>query len=112
MSNIKKREFFNVVTGEKDDGKYYGIDSSIFRKSDNVELIFSSRGEYLGIKTCRGKFMKNDKGGTYYTSKEGIFDFKSFDDLGIWAGKTCPSVSFIETPEGNFLQIGGEGSNK
>lgn len=100
MSNIKKRDFYNVITGDSVDGNKYGIDAEIFKKVDNVNMVFDSRGSYLGIMTCRGKFI-NDK----YTAKEGIRDFKSFLDLGIWAGKQCPKVDFIETKEGNFMQI-------
>lgn len=100
MSNIKKRSFFNCITGEENRGEDYGINSSTFKKVDNVDLVFSSRGEYLGIRTCRGKII-NGK----YTCKQGIRDFKSFDDLKIWAGIQCAKADFIETKDGNFIQI-------
>lgn len=63
-------------------------------------MIFDSRGKYLGIRTCIGKFI-NDK----YTSKEGRRDFKSFLDLKIWEAARCPKVDLIETKEGTFVQI-------
>ncbi len=100
MSNIKKRDFYNAITGDSVDGNKYGIDAEIFKKTDNVNMVFDSRGSFLGIMTCRGKFI-NGK----YTSKRGIFDFKSFMDLQIWAGKRCPGVDFIETEDGIFMQI-------
>lgn len=100
MSNVKKLDFYNAITGQEDSGKYYGRDAEVYRRTDNVDLIFDSRGEYLGIRTCRGKFI-NDK----YTAREGIRDFKSFLDLRIWAGIQCPKVDFIETKDGNFVQI-------
>jgi hypothetical protein len=100
----KKRNYFNVVTGEYVDGEGYGIDARIFRKTDNVNLVFDSRGSYLGIQTCRGKVIDN-KGKEYYTSKQGIKDFKSFIDLKMWEGIRCAQVDFIETKDGNFMQI-------
>lgn len=100
MSNIKKREFYNAITGDIASAEDYGIDASTFKKVDNVEMIFDSRGSYLGIKTCRGKF-ENGK----YIVKKGPCDFKSFIDLKIWACKRCSSIDFIETKEGTFLQI-------
>ena len=102
MCNIKKKEFYDAVTGNTTDGKYYGMDAAVFRKVDNVEMVFDSRGEYLGIRTCRGTFV-NDK----YTTKKGPYDFKSFSDLKIWAGKGCNLSNFIETKDGDFLQIDG-----
>ena len=100
MSNVKKREFYDVITGDYASEKNYRLDASIFKKVDNVDLIFDSRGSYLGIRTCRGKFI-NGK----YTCKRGMFDFKSFIDLKIWGGKQCSGVDFIETGEGVFMQI-------
>ena len=100
MTNIKKKDFFNCVTGEENRGDDYGINSSTFKKVDNVAMLYSSRGEYLGIYTCRGK-IKNGK----YTGKEGPRDFKSFMDLNIWSGVRCSKVDFIETRDGNFMQI-------
>lgn len=100
MSNIKKLDFFDVTTGYPVSGESYGRDTSTFKKVDNVDMIFDSRGEYLGIRTCRGKFI-NGK----YTVKEGIRDFKSFLDLGIWTNVQCPKVDFIETRDGTSIQI-------
>lgn len=100
MSNIKKREFYDVYTGENVDEENYGIDASVFRKVDNVVLIFDSRGEYLGTRTCRGK-LENGK----YIVKKGPCDFRSFIDLKIWKGRRCNSADFIETKDGNFMQI-------
>jgi len=98
--NIKKKDFFNCTTGEENGGEDYGINCSTFKKVDNVDLVFDSRGEYLGIRTCRGKII-NGK----YTCKVGIRDFKSFMDLKIWAGTPCAKADFIETKNGNFIQI-------
>lgn len=100
MSNLKKRDFYDAITGEPVKEERYGVDAYIFKKVDNVDLIFDSRGEYLGIRTCRGK-MINGK----YTCRKGIFDFKSFTDLMIWKGIRCAKVDFIETNNGNFIQI-------
>jgi hypothetical protein len=102
MSNVKKKEIYDAITGDTTDGKYYGTDAAIFRKVDNVEMIFDSRGEYLGIRTCKGTFV-NGK----YTTKKGSYDFKSFLDLKIWAGKGCNMSNFVETKDGDFLQIDG-----
>lgn len=102
MSNIKKRDFYDAVTGEPVNKERYGIDAVVFRKVDNVDLVFDSRGRYLGTRTCRGKII-NGK----YTCKKGVFDFRSFMDLDIWEGVQCPKVDFIETKEGNFIQIQG-----
>lgn len=101
MSNIKNQMmFFDIITGNIASAEDYGIDGRVYRKTDNVDLIFDSRGSYLGIRTCRGKFI-DDK----YTGKKGIYDFKSFLDLKIWAGKRCGPIDFIETKDGMFLQI-------
>lgn len=100
MSNMKKRDFYNVITGERVDGENYGKYANIFKEVDNVVLVFDSRGSYLGIRTSRGKF-ENGK----YIIKKGPYDFKSFLDLKIWGGKRCSSIDFIETKDGTFLQI-------
>ncbi len=100
MSNIKKLDFFDAITGNPVGEESYGRDAEVYRKTDNVDMIFDSRGSYLGIRTCRGKFI-NDK----YTAKEGIRDFKSFLDLKIWAGVQCSGPDFIESKDGNFMQI-------
>lgn len=102
MCNVRKKEFYDAITGDTTDGKYYGTDAAIFRKVDNVDMVFDSRGSYIGIRTCRGTFV-NDK----YTTKKGPYDFKSFSDLKIWAGKGCNLSNFIETKDGDFLQIDG-----
>lgn len=88
MVNIKKLDFYDVITGDSSDGKNYGVDTSIFRRADNIDMIFDSRGSYLGIRICRGKFIDGK-----YTGKKGIYDFKSFMDLKIWAGGRCFSGS-------------------
>jgi hypothetical protein len=103
MCNFKKKEFYDAITGNTTDGKYYGIDAAVFRNVDNVKMIFTSRGEYLGIITCKGTFI-----GGKYTTKKGPFDFKSFSDLKIWAGKGCSPSNFFETKDGDFLQIDGQ----
>lgn len=100
MSNIKNRDFYDAITGDIVGAESYGRDASTSKKVDNVDMIFDSRGSYLGIRTCRGKF----ENGKYIASK-GPYDFKSFLDLKIWAGKECGSMDFIETKEGVFLQI-------
>lgn len=100
MSNIKKRDFYNVTTGEDVDGENYGKEAAIFKKVDNVSMVFDSRGKYLGIRTCRGKIVDGK-----YIAKKGPHDFKSFLDLNIWAGKGCNSTYFIETKDGTFVQI-------
>lgn len=100
MVNIKKRDFYDVITGDSVSGENYGLDAAVFKKVDNMDLVFDSRGKYLGTRTCRGTFINNK-----YTSKKGIFDFKSFLDLKIWAGRECRKVDFIETKEGVSAQI-------
>jgi len=105
MCNIKKKDFYDVITGDDVSKENYGKDAATFKRVDNVEMIFDSRGEYLGIKTCRGKFVKGK-----YTTRQGPSDFKSFIDLKIWAGERCSPAHFIETGNGTFLQIdSGEG---
>ena len=101
MVNFKKIDYYNVITGKSVNKEMYGFDTSVFKKVDNIDMIFDSRGRYLGIFTCRGKII-NGK----YTCKQGIRDFKSFTDLQIWAGVQCPRLDFIETDQGNFVQIG------
>ena len=100
MTNLKKKEFYDVITGDNVDTGYYGTDAATFRKADNIELVFDSRGSYLGIRTSRGKFV-DDK----YIATKGPYDFKSFMDLKIWAGKRCNNVDFIETKDGTFMQV-------
>lgn len=100
MCNIKKRDFFDVVSGDVVGADSYGSDASTYKRVDNVDMIFDSRGEYLGIRTSKGKF-ENGK----YIVKKGPYDFKSFLDLKIWAGQRCSSMDFIEAKEGVFLQI-------
>ena len=100
MVNIKKLDYYDVITGYPVNKERYGFEASVFRKVDNVDMIFDSRGLYLGLRTCRGKFVDGK-----YTCKRGIFDFKPFSDLKIWAGRQCPNVDFIETGDGNFMQI-------
>lgn len=87
MTNLKKLDFYNVITGEKEDFNTYGIKASTFKKLDNIDMVFDSRGEYLGIMTCRGKFV-NGK----YTSKKGIKDFKTSEDLMLWNNIECVEV--------------------
>lgn len=84
MTNIKKMEFFDVTTGEPISRDRYGIDGKIFKRVDNVHMIFDSRGQYLGIRICRGKFI-NGK----FTGKKGIYDFRSFLELKEWENVTC-----------------------
>jgi hypothetical protein len=100
MCNIKKRDFYNAITGDIVGAENYGVDAAIFKKVDNVVMIFDSRGCYLGINTCKGKII-NGK----YITKKGPSDFKSFSDLKIWAGEECSPSQFIETGNGTFLQI-------
>lgn len=97
---MKKRDFYDAISGDTTSGENYGNDAAIFKKVDNVQMVFDSRGSYLGIKTCRGK-IENGK----YIVKKGPSDFKSFLDLKIWAGKRCSPMDFVETKEGVFLQI-------
>ncbi len=105
MSNIKKRDFYDAITGDNVNKENYGRDAAVFKKVDNVEMIFDSRGCYLGINTCRGKMVDGK-----YFAKEGPKDFKSFLDLRIWAGKGCSPAHFIETEDGTFLQIDSSGA--
>lgn len=100
MCNIKKLDFYDAITGEKVSGTDYGINASTFKNVDNVDMIFDSRGKYLGIRTSRGKFEKG-----IYIIKKGPYDFKSFSDLDIWEGQKCSSVDFIETKDGTFMQV-------
>lgn len=95
MVNIKKLDYFDVITGYAVDSRNYGLDAAVFKKADNVQMIFDSRWEYLGIITCRGKFI-NGK----YTAKQGPKDFKSIDDLKIWAGVRCCNTDFVGTKDG------------
>ncbi len=100
MANIKKKEYFDCITGDCVNKEMYGVIASVFKKVDNVDMVYSSRGEFLGLRTCRGMII-NGK----YTAKKGIWCFKSFTDLNIWSGVYCTDADFIETDEGNFMQI-------
>lgn len=100
MSNIKNRDFFDVITGEAVDGEYYGKCASVFKKTSNVSMVFDSRGNYLGIRTCRGKIVNG-----IYKPKEGPCDFKSISDLKIWEDQECNNAFFLETKDGTFAQI-------
>jgi hypothetical protein len=48
MSNIKKRDFYDVITGDPVMSKNYGYDSSIYKRSDNADMIFDSEGRISG----------------------------------------------------------------
>lgn len=85
IDNNKDFDFFNVYTGEIEDGFLYGKDSSVFKRTDNIKLVRDSRGKYLGIKTCRGSFNPNG----IYTARKGPSDFKSYEELKIWVGQKC-----------------------
>lgn len=102
MSNLKKLDFYDVTNGKPLDASTYGALNKSFKKVDNIDLIFSSRGEYLGIQTCRGKII-NGK----YTCKKGIKDFKSVEDLSIWDRGTCVPSNYVLSQDGNYsIQIG------
>ncbi len=101
MVNRKKRDFFNVITGEIANPEDYGVDGRIYKKSDNVDMVFDSRGQYLGIRTCRGKFVDDKHGNKVYTSKKGIYDFKPVSDLMKYPLQCCGS-DFVEMKDGNF----------
>ncbi len=100
MVNLKKKNYFDCITGESVSGKSYGTDAVTFKKVDNIDMVYDSRGLYLGMVTCRGS-IKNGK----FTGKKGPRDFKSFIDLKIWAGKRCSRMDFIETKYGINMQI-------
>lgn len=100
MCNIKKKDCYNAITGDEADIQYYGMDTAIFKRVANVDMIFDSRGEYLGVRTSKGKFVD----GKYIVTK-GPYDFKSFLDLKIWAGQECKKAQFIETKDGMCVQI-------
>jgi hypothetical protein len=91
MTNIKKKEFYNCVTGCVELGNNYGYYATVFKKTVNVDMIYDSRGEYLGLRTCRGS-IENKK----YVPNKGIRDFKSFTELyKLWNGQMC--VQNIQT---------------
>lgn len=87
MVNFKKLDFYNAITGDPVDEKNYGRFAEVFKKVDNVNMVFSSRGEYLGIQTCRGKIIDGK-----FTGKKGPRDFKSYTDFKIWAGVECVNL--------------------
>lgn len=100
MVNLRKKEFYDIISGDSESGERYGTDATISKKVDNVDLVYDSRGRYLGIRTCRGKF----ENGIYIANK-GPYDFKSISDLKVWAGKRCRSMDFLETKDGAVLTI-------
>lgn len=100
MSNLKKIEYFNVVTGIPVSGEKYGVDASIFRKTDNVDLVFDSRGKYLGLRICGGREIDGK-----YTFKKGGFYFKSSDDLKIWENIKCIDYKVEKTKNGNIAKV-------
>ena len=41
MCNIKNQaKYFNVITGDNVSGESYGKDAAIFKKVDNIDLVF------------------------------------------------------------------------
>ena len=88
MTNIKKKDFYNAINGDDAKKESYGLESSTFKKVVNVDMLFDSRGEYLGIRTFRGK-LENNK----LNMKKGISDFKSFLDLSIWKNQKCIHIA-------------------
>jgi hypothetical protein len=100
MCNMKRKDFYDVITGDIVEANNYGRDTATFKKVDNVDMVFDSRGSYLGIRTSKGKFV-----GKKYIASKGPYDFKSFLDLKIWAGQECSRTRFIETKDGMIMQI-------
>lgn len=39
MVNFKKKVFYDVITGEDNDGSNYGKDAKIFRQADNITWV-------------------------------------------------------------------------
>lgn len=107
MTNLKKKEYFNVITGEKNDGKTYGKDAKIFKYADNISLIYDSRGKYLGLRISKGKFEFEDdianKG--LFIWEKGPFYFKSSDELKIWEGVSCIHHDDIKIGSEGFVKI-------
>lgn len=90
MSNTKKLDYYDVITGNSVDEDDYGFKATVNKKVDNVDQVFDSRGSYLGIRTFRGRIIN----GKFTCKKGGRFDFKSCIELEIWKGKgsSCYSV--------------------
>lgn len=102
MVNVKKLDYFDVTTGIAVNSKNYGKDAVIFKRTDNVDMIFDSRGNYLGITTCRGSFDNNGR----YTTKKGPKDFKSFMELEqIWKDVKCCDTHFVESKDGTQMIV-------
>jgi len=91
MTNLKKKDFYNVITGEDVNKESYGINASTFKRVINVDMVFDSRGQYIGIRTCRGKFENNK-----YIPNKGIHDFKSFSELMIWNNQKCTLIEEVK----------------
>jgi len=90
MSNVKKKDYYDCVTGCNEIEHDYGHFATVFKKTVNVDMIYDSRGKYLGIRTCRGSFNNNGK----YIPNKGIRDFKSFTELyELWNGQLCVQIN-------------------
>lgn len=90
MSNIRKKEFYDVITGESVEEDRYGEDAIIYKKSTNVDMIFDSHGQYLGIRKSLGK-MINGK----LTFRRGPYIFQSADELKYLVGIKWTTISLI-----------------
>lgn len=110
MSNLKKKDYFDCTTGEKVDGENYGRDAKIFKKSDNMELIYDSHGNYLGLRCSMGKFENEnskDNKGEYIWSK-GPYYYKSVEDLKVWDGIKCLDHFGIKLDKEAFVRVDKE----
>lgn len=100
MCNIRRKECYDAVTGDTVNARYDGKNAATFRKVDDANLIFDSRGQYLGIRTSKGKFAKG-----VCATKKGPYEFKSFVDLRTWTNQGCRKAIFAETKDGTFMRM-------
>ena len=107
MSNLKQKDYFDCITGETVDDYNYGKDAKIFKKTDNIDLIYDSHGNYLGLRCSMGKF-ENENGkdhkGKYIWSK-GPYYYKSTEDLKVWGGIKCSPHIGIKLDKEAFVEI-------
>jgi len=107
MVNFKKKDFFNCITGEDNDGSTYGTSAVIFRRSNNVELIYDSHNNYLGLRISTGKYENenNEKNKGKYIWSKGPYYYKSPEDLKIWEGIKCSKTNGIKIGSEAFVEI-------
>lgn len=104
MVNFKKKDYFDCITGENVDASNYGKDAKIFKNADNMELMYDSHGNYLGIRCSMGKYI-NEKTKETYVWSSGPYYYKSPEDLKVWDGIKCSEHVGIKLGKEAFVEV-------